>query len=372
MITRKFKGNPLLEARCPSVFTQFVYTALLLSGCATTPTGTIQTDVIPTLHGRQVQITRVSLPLSAPGHGNVQAAAESVWATEPSPLGRHKNIRVDTTTYQVTELSRPWTAGVADLLVDGNSLWLSDGMTKLTGRGELYRIDPATNQTLAVIKDAGSPFANGDGMIWAYNLRTGVVSGIDPSDNQVHTQLVTTGSSGAADFAFGAGDIWQYVRGDGVNSVRRIDPDSRETVAEISVALHHTTDRLRFVAGAVWILGELAQARNRFLPVAVRIDAESNLVAETIPLERSLTVCAVHANPMTPVLWDGGLWISTFCSNIHRVPGVLLKIDLQTNKINDEIILSPLKGHPGGQPALAAEADSVWGFDGRSAIKFYF
>lgn len=348
------------------------YFAFLLSGCASSPTGGIQTDVIHTLRGTQIQITRISLPFSAPGHGNVQVAVKSVWATEPSSLGQHKNIRVHTDTYQVTELSRPWTAGIADLLVDEHSIWLSDGMTKLTGSGELFRINPNTNQTITVIEDAGSPFAVGDGMIWAYNLRTGVVSGIDPSDNQVHVQLVTTGSSGAGDFAFGEGDIWQYVRGDSVNSVRRIDPQSKKVVAEISVALHHTSDRLRFVAGAVWILGELEQTGNKFMPVAIRIDAASNLITATIPLERSLPVCALHASPKTPVLWDGGLWISTFCSDVHRIPGVLLKIDLQSNGITDEIILSTLKGHLGGQPVLAAGAGALWGFDGRSAIRFDF
>lgn len=294
-------------AQHPSFVSSVVYCALLLSGCTSTPTGTIRTDLIHTLHGRQVQITRVSLPFSATGQGNVQIAAKSAWATEPSPLGRHKNIRVNTETYQVAELSRPWTGGIADLLVDEHSIWLSDGMTKSTGRGELFRIDPTTNQTIAVVEDAGSPFASGDGSIWAYNLRTGVVTGINASDNQVHTQLVTTGSSGIGDFSFGEGDIWQYIHGNGVDLLRRIDPHSKKVIAEIPIALHHTSDRLRFVAGSVWILGEREQTGSEFIPVAVRIDAASNLVAATIPLKRSIAVCAVHASPKTPVLWDGGL-----------------------------------------------------------------
>lgn len=354
--------------------------ALLLSGCATTPAGTVQTQAIETLRGMPVKITRISVP-AAGMSSNAQVAAGAVWAAAPGMFG-HKTIRVDAKSYRVAELSRPFTAGLADLLVDDHAIWFSDGMTKaFAGRGDLYRVDPDTNQVTATIEAVGSPFASGDGAVWAYNLRTQVVSGIDTTNNQIRTRIDTQGGPYDVSFAYGAGSIWQFAyEGDASawqltngatpsSVVRRIDPQTTKVIAEIPIGPYHPTDRINYVAGAVWVLGE---RDNSGMAFATRIDVETNLVAATIPLTRTVTGCVEHSRPRTPVFWNGAIWVSTFCTDVGRLPGILLKIDLQTNQVTDQMNLSDFEGHRHSQPALAAGEGALWGFDGVSAVRFDF
>lgn len=376
-----------------SLSASLVCCASLLSGCATTstgtaqtqaietlPTGSVYTHVIQTLRGMSLKITRIDVPFSPAGHGNAQVAAGYVWATKPSPLGLHKTVRIDAKSYQVAELSRPFTAGGADLLVDEHAVWFSDGISRFSGRGDLYRVDPNTNQITATIEAVGTPFASGDGAVWAYNLRTRVVSGIDTNNNQVRTQLVTQGGPYNDFYTFGAGSIWQFAHEGDVSSwqlvrgatppsvVRRIDPSSKKVIAEISIGPYRPTDQIRFVAGAVWVLGERDKSGTAF---ATRIDVKTNLVTATIPLVRTVTGCVVHSLPKTPVFWDGGIWISTFCTAVGGLPGVLLKIDLQTNQVTGQFPLSQLFQNPRrSHPALAVGEGALWGFDGLSAIRF--
>lgn len=377
-----------------SLGASLVCCALLLSGCATTPTGTaqtqaieilptrtVQTQVVRTLRGMPVKITRISVPFSGGGHGNAQVAAGRIWATNPSPLGLHKTIRIDAKSYQVAVLSRPYTFGGADLLVDEGSIWLSDGLARYGVSGDLYRVDLDTNQITATIPAVGTPFASGDGAVWAYNAQKRVVTGIDTKKNQIRTKLVTQGGPYDDFYVFGAGSIWQYAYVGDVSSwqlvrgatppsvVRRIDPDSMKVIAEIPIGPHRPTDQIRFVAGAIWVLGWRDKSEMGF---ATRIDVETNLVAATIPLVRTVNACVKNSLPKTPVFWDGGIWVSTFCTAVGRLPGILLKIDLQTNQVTDQIGLSAFEGHLGGQPALAAGEGALWGFDGRSAIRFDF
>ena len=266
-------------------------------------------------------------------------------------------------------------------MVAEHSIWLSDGLARYAVSGDLYRVEPGTNQITATIEAVGTPFASGDGAVWAYNARTRVVSGIDTKTNQIRTQLVTQGGPYDDYYTFGAGSIWQYAHVGDVSSwqlvrgaippsvVRRIDPSSKKVIAEISIGPFRPTDKIRFVAGAIWVLGWRDKSGMAF---ATRIDVKTNLVAATIPLVRTVTGCVEHSLPKTPVFWNGGIWVSTFCTAVGRLPGILLKIDLQSNQVTDQIGLSAFEGHLGGQPELAAGEGALWGFDGRSAIRFDF
>lgn len=280
-------------------------------------------------------------------------------------------------------LSRPWTAGFADLLVDRDSIWFSDGMTKITGHGDLYRLDIETNQVKATIEAVGSPFALGDGAIWAYNPQTQTVTGIDAKNNQVRTKttLVAQGSKYHESFAFGGGSIWQLTYKEEVSAlqlaggeippsiVRRIDPHTNKVTAEIPIGPYRPSDGIRFVEGAIWVLGELDTGGK---PFATRIDIKTNLVAATIPLVRSMeSACAVHSMPKTPVFWNGGIWVATFCTSISRAPYILVKVDIETNQVTDELRLPVDKGSP-DHLRLAVGDDSLWGVDGSSAVRLDF
>jgi len=354
--------------------------AMLLAGCATAPSGGVRTQATQTLAGVPVKITRISVP-AASMYSNAQLAAGSVWAAAPSVFG-HKTIRVDPKTYQVAELSRPFTAGFADLLVDEHALWFSDGMTKaFAGRGDLYRVDLDTNQVVATIEGVGAPFGSGDGAIWAYNLRTSVVSGIEMTTNEVSTHFVATGGSYNESFAFGDGSIWQFAHQGEVSAwqlangaipssvVRRIDPRTGTVIAEIPIGPYVPSDRINYVAGAIWVLGERDTSGVGF---ATRIDVKTNQVTATIPLVRTVSGCVDHPQPKTPVFVAGGIWVSTFCTFVSRLPGVLLKIDLQTNRVADQLGVSNAYDRRTGQPVLAAGEGALWGFDGRSAVHFEF
>ncbi len=351
--------------------------ALQLSGCAVHK-GAVQTQESQTLRGVPVKITSISVPSGI--NQNVQYSAGSVWATHASMSGFHKTIRIDPKSHQVTKLSRPWTAGFADLLVDERSIWFSDGMTKFTGRGDLYRLDIETNQVTATIEAAGTPFDFGDGAIWAYNPETRIVSGIDTKNNQVRTQLasVTQGFSYHDSFAFGAGSIWQLTYKDDVSAmqlaggaippsvVRRIDPYTNKVIAELPIGPYRPSDRIRFVGGAIWVLGERDKGGK---PFATRIDVKTNLVVATIPLVRSVErVCAAHSAPKTPVIWNGDIWVATFCSTVSRVPYILVKIDLQTNQVTDELRL-PIAGGIPGNPLLATGDGALWALIEDSVIR---
>jgi hypothetical protein len=355
-----------------------VSSALLVSACATTaPTGGVQTREVRTTGGMPVKITRIPLPGLI--HKDVQVAAGSVWAYAPgmfSPI----TFRIDPNSNQVVELSSPFTATGADLLVDEHAMWLSEAQTPMAGRGDLRRIDLASNQTVATIEAVGAPFATDDDTVWAYNPFTGVVTGIDIKDNRIRTKIATKGRVYLESVTFGAGSLWQFAFKGNVTSsqvarrvfppgmVRRIDPQSGKVVAEIPLGPYRPSDRINFVAGAIWVVGERDDSG---LAVATRIDVATNRVAATIRLPRQYG-CVVQRNPRTPVLWKGAIWLSTFCTDIGHMPGLLLKIDLEKNEVTDQLGLSQSQGHLGRQPDLAAGEGAVWGFDGRSALRFDF
>jgi hypothetical protein len=364
--------------------------AFLFSACATVPTGTVQTHWIQTLWDSPVKVTRIYLGHS--GYSNVQSAAGYVWVTQASTFST-KTIRIDPKSNGVTELSRPGSE-VPDFLVDEKSIWYSDGTA-------LRRVDIETNQVTATIEAVGIPFALGDGAVWTYNRRTQVVTGINTNTNQIRTQLATQGRPyDPGSFAFGAGSIWQFTYADSASwwqehgrnlmtnqstplpgVVRRIDPHTKKVISEIPAGLFTTAadpdvspDRIHFVAGAIWVLGKSADSSilnpGHIAPFVKRIDVETNQVTATILLEpihvtalEPKVPCRDYSTPKTPVFLDGGVWISMHCG---WSKSALLKIDLQTNQIDEEFVLD--FNHPG----LAATKGTLWGVGWDSAIRVDF
>lgn len=370
------------------------YCVLLISGCATASTSTVQSQVIQTLQNKSVKATRTFLP-SVFTH--TQVADGSVWAVKQNWFFP-SHAKINLKSYQITEFSRPFSVNGINLLVDEHSIWFSNLMTSISGRGDLYRVAQDNNQVIATIEAVGAPFAIGNGAVWTYNNHTQKVTGIDVKNNQIRTQFVTLGDTGEESFTFAAGSIWQLGYEGDVSKfrlsncdltyplfcvippgvVRRIDPQTKKVIAEIPIGPYYPSDRLRtqrpsenirFVAGAIWVLGERDNSNKS---LATRIDVKTNLVEATIPLVRSMEgKCSVHSFPKTPVFWNGGLWISTFCTDKGGMPSVLLKIDLEKNQVTDELGLPTYRGFS-GQPALVAGAGALWGFDGRSIIRFDF
>lgn len=378
--------------------------ALLFSGCATVPVVTVQD--IETLHGMPVKITRIDLSSSLT---DAQVSDDSIWAVKNNSMFSKNHAQIDPTSYKIKEYPRQFSSMGINLLVDGHFLWFSNGMSKVFGSGDLYRVDQESNQVVATIEAVGAPFAIGDGAVWAYNLQTQVVTGIDKESGQIRTQFtapgvpfpfVTQGGSGGEAFTFAADSIWQFAyEGDfsqfrqnncenlggivlGIckipsGVVRRIDPKTQKIIAEIPLGPYRLSDGIRFVAGAIWLLGWGPNESGNAL--ATRINVETNLVDAKIQLSSRTCLGSTRLyNPRTPVLWNGGIWLSGVCT--HEIGRVLLKIDQQTSQVIDEIALpnssvpsTPYLLYDSAHPALVAGAGALWGFvDGRSILRFDF
>lgn len=349
---------------------------LLATGCATPRVETLETR---TTQGVPVKATVIPIPCNS---RSVQVSDASVWALSHSMAGMHKTLRIDARSYQVAELPRAFIAGVPDLLVAEGSLWFSDGLTPVSGRGDLYRVDVGTNQVTATIETVGAPFAIGDGAVWTYNLRTQRVTGIDAKTNQVRSTVSTLGRGERRYFAFGDGSIWQFahqpevstwalVRGQPFPSVvRRIDPQTNKVIAELPVGPYRGSTDIHFVDGALWVLGERYDHDGG---VVTRIDPRTNLVAATIALKSAVgPYTAVSTGPRTPVLWSGGIWVSTFAvASAGGLRSLLMKIDPRTNQVADRIVLSRV-GSPLPGQGLASGEGALWALDGCFLFRLAF
>lgn len=391
---------------CRQFSVLLVCCALLLPGCAKTPAVTVQSQDIQTLQGLPVKVTRIDF---SSGLTDAQVSEDSIWAVQHNGLFSKNHAQIDPTSYKIKEYPRPASATGINLLVDGHTLWFSNGISKLFGSGDLYSVDQESNQVVATIEAAGAPFAIGDGAVWAYNPHTQIVTGVDKESSQIRTQFaapgvpfpfVTQGGSGGKAFTFAADSIWQFAyEGDfsdfRLNSceapggtvlgnckippgvVRRIDPNTQQVIAEITLGPYRPSDGLRFVAGAIWVLGWGPNESGNAL--ATRINVETNRVDAKIQLSSRTCLGSTRLyNPRTPVLWDGGIWVSGVCT--HEFGRVLLKIDQQTSQVIDEIALpnssvpnTPYLLYDSTHPALVAGAGALWGFvDGRSILRFDF
>lgn len=324
-------------------------------------------------------------------YSDVQVALGSVWVTRTNK----KALRIDAESHEVVEVARPRAifSGLFDLFVDERSVWQSASMPakgSIGGRGDVYRVDPDTNELTATIPGVGVPFASDGGAVWAYNRRSHVISAIDTDDNQVRTQFATEASSVSdqSQFAFGAGSIWQFAYEGDVSMwqmaarsyyggtfpagvVRRIDPASGKVTAEIALGPYVPTTDIRVLAGDVWVFGlrdkDGLLRDGGGMAFATRIDATTNQVSAVIPF--SIPRCSAPVL-RSPVVWDGDIWVSTGCAPDNGPPfgwgtGVR-KIELETNTVTDE-----LDWPAGGRiPFLATGEGALWALFAGQLVRF--
>ena len=138
------------------------------------------------------------------------------------------------------------------VLVDYGSVWVS-----AAGRGELYRIDPKSNEVASTIAIHGSShlLASGYGSIWIPFETSGIVQRIDGQTGE----LVATIETGAVDMesdgdiTTGGGFVWIITRG---STVVRIDPNTN--LGEGVFRPQSGTligRRIRYGAGSLWVSG---------------------------------------------------------------------------------------------------------------------
>jgi hypothetical protein len=300
----------------------------------------------------------------------------SVWSVS-GQFSKTKTIRVDIATLDVSMIDRPF--DTFDLMIGERSLWLSEPVSPLVGGGSLQRYDINTNQLLATVQDAGTPFALSADLIWAYHSGLGTISGINLQTNQIIWKVDAPKKTSSRHFAYADGSIWQFVHLEKLSSwkiaqqtaapavVRRVDPQSNQIIAEIPVGLSQSTAGIYFVAGDIWVLGDRHVQGGGF---ATRIDVKNNRVLATIDLSAPpYPPVAARALPQTPVYWNGGVWISTFYTERGRMPGLLKQIDLDINEVVDQFGISEEQLPKTGQPMLVVGDNALWAIGKEAVLK---
>jgi DNA-binding beta-propeller fold protein YncE len=228
-------------------------------------------------------------------------------------------VRIDPSSNAVTA-SIPTDAGpVGDLATTPDAVWAS-------ASSELLRIDPASNEIVARL-----PFDGGVGGIavdetgvWAIAgaNREGTVVKIDPDTNRVIDSVAVPNPSFWNDIDAGAGSIWvttsPIVHQDAVPLVElyRINPVT--ATCETTIGVGHGTTGLG-EGGAVSLAaaatsGDSIWVYNGFERILGRVDAATNVVVETLPVEP----CCYEGLPPGMAVGHGALWV-TGDDDINRV-----------------------------------------------------
>jgi YVTN family beta-propeller protein len=171
------------------------------------------------------------------------------------------------------------------------------------------RIDPATYQPVAAVAVGTDPaaVAAGGGLVWVANGQDGTVTVIDPDTNQVQETIPASGSGpvgpGGPGLAFASGSLW--VANTRQRQVARVEPDADPTVIPVRASPSAVAAAPNAVAAApnadaVWVAGR-TQGGGGLL---ARIDAGTNRVVWTMPLQRAPTGLAITPDGRT-------VWVTT-------------------------------------------------------------
>ncbi len=137
-----------------------------------------------------------------------------------------------------------------DVVFDHGSVWVT-----AAGRGELYRIDPASNEVVATISVTDSPsyMASGEDSIWILDLIAGVVQRIDGPTGELTATIDARAIDSDGGIVTGGGFVWVITRR---MTITRIDPGSNKVRgnfrAEIGMNIGR---RISYGAGSLWVSG---------------------------------------------------------------------------------------------------------------------
>jgi streptogramin lyase len=174
-----------------------------------------------------------------------------------------------------------------------NALWSACRQT-----GRLMRVDPATGETRAILRENTSPshIAAGVGAVWSAE-RTSTIYRIDTRTARATPAFAGTG------FSYiwtAAGSVWAH--DDDARRLMRYDPGSRRVVAELATG--DGASALVEDAGRIWIVNH----RDGTLE---RIDAATNVLTRLSRLPGDA--------PERMVLASGSLWVTGRGTDLLRV-----------------------------------------------------
>src|SRR5262249_26307553 len=154
--------------------------------------------------------------------------------------------------------------------------------------GTLLRIDPQTNQVVATITlpakngHDGASVAVSPGAVWVNDTVDDTLIRIDPQTNRIvatiHNQF------GPSDVSFGAGAAWVSTASDPDYGLSRIDPQTSQMQAQISVGTNTGLHCTSVVALTQTVWAVCLIVGNGDSVVLKRIDPATNSVSATIPV----------------------------------------------------------------------------------------
>jgi len=128
----------------------------------------------------------------------------------------------------------------AEYPIIGGPDWLAMGenqvWTNSRGQDLVSRMDPDTNQTVAVVpvKNPCSGLVVAEGTLWAPSCAEKVIYRIDTTTNMVVAKVPVGPANNEGGIAYGAGSIW--LPSDPKGEVTRVDPATNGIAATIAVA----------------------------------------------------------------------------------------------------------------------------------------
>lgn len=178
--------------------------------------------------------------------GTMAMAEGHVWQASCPEL---KVYKINAETAEIvaildTGLAEP--SGETNVVSGGDSVWVASD-----ANGELTRIDPKTDESVAKIKvSAGTAFlAYGEDALWAVASGESLLQRVDPENNEV-TGTVKLGDTPGF-LTAGGGAVWVQEQGDG--TVAKVDPASLEVVARVKVGDNLKYGDIDVADGKVWL-----------------------------------------------------------------------------------------------------------------------
>lgn len=279
----------------------------------------------------------------------------------------------------------------AQMAVGVGAVWMTDEET-----GVLWRVDPATNEAVAVIElgVSGGTFysvAVGEGAVWVASDQDGGVFRVDPATNEVVAFISFPYPAG---IAVGAGAVWLLTNYDPTGTpvgtaIVRIDPATNAEAATIPLgtSANGYGYEVAVLDGTIWAIvdhpafGELVgvDAASGAVVSSFRIDdsglhgrvaagfgslwtaADGGAQGRILRLDPStgavLATVEVPARGGGPLIavGEGAVWIAvTDHDQGDPVAGRVLRIDPDTNAVVGEVVVGPSAGW------LASGVGAVW------------
>jgi DNA-binding beta-propeller fold protein YncE len=178
--------------------------------------------------------------------GTMALAAGSLWVAD---CDAKTLTRVDVRTARITATIATGVAsadGEMNVVAGAGAVWLATA-----ARGEISRIDPASNRVVARIAVApGSNYlAFGHGALWAVSSSSNLIQKIDPARNRVAGSARLGRQPGF--LAAGEGAVWVQEQADG--TVARVDPATVKVSGRIKVDASLMYGDIDTGSGKVWL-----------------------------------------------------------------------------------------------------------------------